>query len=528
MKQFLSIFLLLSFCGYMPGQNPEPKIAKGTVFIDSNRNGIKDGLEQGMKGVLVSNGKDVVKTRSMGDFEINLQEDGIVFMIKPSGYMVPQSLDHLPRFYYIHRDHEASCKQYPGMKPTGPLPEHIDFPLFPQEESDSFSILVLGDTQPKNMSQVNYLARDIVDELTGVKNAAFGVTWGDNVDDDLTMFEQVNHVIGRIGIPWFNVLGNHDQNYDVPRDEEANQSFEANYGPATYSFNFGKVHFLVLDDIVYKGYNSSSSGYVGGFAPNILEFIKNDLEHVSKEQLIVLMMHIPLFNESPTSQSFRPEDRQNLFDILKDFPHTFSISAHTHIQRHYFFKREDGWMGSGEHHHYNAGTACGSWWSGEPDEFGVPHATMRDGTPNGYAWVRFEGNQYILDYKAARRSTDYRMSVYAPRSIRRGEYPTSRLYVNFFMGTIKTRVYSKIGFGGEWQEMAPSFSPDPFMSALNVRYDMADHPLPGPRLSSPTNSHHLWQMSIPTNLPVGLQHVDIKVVDMWGREFFSSTSFRME
>jgi hypothetical protein len=493
-----------------------------------NQNQICDSGEKGIQGVLVSNGVDIVQTDKAGRYRITLNSSGNLFIIKPEEYMTPVNHAELPEFYYLHRIHDSAAKHYPGPSATGPLPGQIDFPLYEHQEGDSFNILLFGDPQPKNITQVDYLARDVIDELVGVEDIAFGVSMGDIVQDDLTLFNPVNQAISRLGLPWYNVMGNHDMNFDVPGDEGSDQAFEAKYGPATYSYNYGKVHFIILDDIIYKGFNPSPSGYEGGFTPDQLTFIRNDLSFVPKEKLIVLMMHIPLFSENWNDKSFRVKDRLALFDLLKDFPHTFSISAHTHIQRHVFFGEKDGWKGAGEHHHYNVGTTCGSWWSGEPDEFGIPHTTMRDGTPNGFATVHFKGNQFVLDYKASRKPASYRMSLYAPHAIRRGEFPTSKLYVNFFMGTEKTKVYARMGLQAEWKEMRKIHWPDPYMTALNVRYDAAPHPLPGSRLSGPSNCEHLWQISIPTNLPEGLNTIEVKVIDLWGRTFFSSTSVRME
>ncbi|PIE02015.1 MAG: metallophosphoesterase [Acidobacteria bacterium] len=502
--------------------------ARGTVFNDLDRDGVMNSAEPGIEAVLVSNGLDIVQTKKDGSYEIELGQTGTLFVIKPRGFMTAIGKNNLPHFYYLHSEKGGTSKIYSGLDPTGPLPERINFPLYPEPINEKFTVLLFGDSQTKTQTHVDYLSRDVIDELVGVEGVAFGVSLGDIVDDDLSLFGSVNQVIARIGVPWYNVIGNHDMNYDVPNDEQANQTFEANYGPSTYSFNYGKVHFIILDDIVYKGYNPTPSGYVGGFTHRQLKFIENDLKHVSKDTLVVLMMHIPLFLEDWSDQSFRVADRQALFDLLAPFPHTFSISAHTHIQRQVFFGEEDGWHGEEKHYHFNSGTACGSWWSGELDEFGLPHTTMRDGTPNGYAFLRFDGNQFVIDFKAARRSEDFQMSVYAPRAVRSGEYPTGCLYVNFFMGNERTEVMSRIDFEREWKPMRKTRWMDPYMNLLTARYDTAQHALPGSRLSPPSYCYHLWMQTVPTNLPVGLHSVDIKVIDMWGREFNSSTSFRME
>jgi hypothetical protein len=64
------------------------------------------------------------------------------------------------------------------------------------------------------------------------------------------------------GIPWYNVMGNHDMNYDATEDRLSDESFEAHFGPNNYAFNYGKTHFIVLDDILYP-HPLTGKGYWG-------------------------------------------------------------------------------------------------------------------------------------------------------------------------------------------------------------------------------------------------------------------------
>ena len=81
------------------GQIAEPLLAKGIVFHDANENGQLDVGEIGLAGIRVSNGIDIVTTAANGAYEISLTDDSIVFVLKPSGWQVPLSVDQLPRFY---------------------------------------------------------------------------------------------------------------------------------------------------------------------------------------------------------------------------------------------------------------------------------------------------------------------------------------------------------------------------------------------------------------------------------------------
>ena len=62
---------------------------------------------------------------------------------------------------------------------------------------------------------------------------------GDIVFDDLSVMEPLNQAIALIGLPWYNVIGNHDLNMDAPNDELSDETFERFYGPAYYSFDHG-------------------------------------------------------------------------------------------------------------------------------------------------------------------------------------------------------------------------------------------------------------------------------------------------
>src|SRR3546814_14550838 len=66
-----------------------------------------------------------------------------------------------------------------------------------------------------------------------------------------------------LGVPWFNVMGNHDINFDVKADSLSDESYEAHFGPSNYAFNHGNVHFIVLDDIIYPD-PRDGKGYWGG------------------------------------------------------------------------------------------------------------------------------------------------------------------------------------------------------------------------------------------------------------------------
>lgn len=498
---------------------------KGYVFDDRNGNGQKERREKGIAGVAVSNGVDVTVTDSKGLYQLSIGEDNIIFISKPSGYKVPLNEKNQPQFYYIHKPkgHPESFK-YKGVEPTGKLPKSVDFPLTVQTEPERYTALIFGDPQPYTEEEIAHFSRGVVDEVAGIQDVAFGLSLGDLVGDNLDLHSPYINAVREVGIPWYNLMGNHDMNYDATADSLSDETYEANFGPANYSFNYGKTHFIILDDILYPD-PRDGKGYWGGFRKTQLDFVENDLKHVDKDKLIVLAFHIPL--QLNDGQSFRSEDRQRLFDLLKDFPHTLSLSAHTHLQRNNFYNGNDGWRQEKPHHEYNAGTTSGDWYSGELNEEGVPISTMRDGTPKGYAFIRFTGNQYVIDYKAAGKPMEYQMEIYSPKVIPFKSRTSAGIYVNFFMGSKDDRVEYRVG-GGDWNKMSYVEDVDPSYEALLYRWDVTETLMPGRRPSNGVESTHLWRGGFPANLALGEHTIEIRATDMFGRQFIETKKIKVQ
>ena len=494
----------------------------GFVYEDLNGNNRMDKREKGIANVPVSNGKEVVTTDKNGKYTLPIQNDNIVFVIKPSGYTTAADEYNIPQFYYIHKPAGSPELKFAGTPPTGPLPKEVNFGLIPHKEADAFSILVFGDPQPYTEEQVNHFHRAVAAELKDVQDVEFGISMGDLVFDGLDLFQPYKAAIREVGIPWWNVLGNHDINFDVEHDTLADETFETHFGPATYSFNHGKVHFIVLDDVLYPD-PRDGRGYWGGLREDQFTFIENDLKFVPKDHLVVLVFHIPI-SKDDESDPFNPEHRNRLFQLVKDFPHTLSLSAHTHIQNNLFFGPEHGWQQEGVHHHYNVGTTSGDWYSGKLNERGIPISTMRDGTPKGYSYLNFDGNQYTIDYKVFDKDPEYKMAVFTPTVVLQNTWASAEIIVNFFIGSEQDSLFCKID-DGEWNKMRFTPMHDPFFVREVVDWDFTEELFPGRRPSNPANSTHTWTGSLPTNLEAGEHTVYIRARDMFGREYTAERKF---
>ncbi|HOT49523.1 MAG TPA: calcineurin-like phosphoesterase family protein [Candidatus Hydrogenedentes bacterium] len=513
--------------------------AVGVVYNDRNGNGMRDPGEKGLPNVLVSNGVDIVKTGAGGQYRLSATDDTTFFVIKPAGWTTPTGPgNNIPRFYYIHKPKGSPAMKYAGVAPTGPLPASIDFPLRRQKESARFRMICFGDTQTRDIEEVEFVAHDLLEDLAGT-DAAFGVTLGDIVFNDLSVFEPLVAMMSRTGIPWRYVPGNHDHHHDAPTPENADDAFERVFGPPYYAFNYGKVHFIVLNDIRHE---AGREEYRGGLGERQRAFVKNDLAHVSPDRLIVLLMHIPIHYL---------DDRTALYELLKDFPHTFSISAHTHRQEHVFLGHAHGWPQSTPHHHLINATACGSWWGGFFGETGIPETTMSDGAPNGYSIVSFDGTKYAVEFRAAQRPPDYQMSISLPGRIAAANLRATQPVVNVFAGSSRSTVEMRVDGAGAWTPMQSFTGKDPYYCSLYgrqefivrkwaeargakeiddafIRKTLNEFEDVFRRFPKPADTPHLWRANLPDPLAPGPHTLEVRTRDMFGQTYTARRYFVVE
>ncbi len=515
MRWILSLILPVAAMGLFAIGLAEPQIdkadadapqqARGVVFHDANGNRQFDPGEKPLAGIRVSNGKDIVKTDKNGRYELPVDVDTILFVVKPRGWQVPLSENELPRFYYIHKPMGSPNLKFAGVAPTGPLPASVDFPLSPQKEPETFKALLFGDPQPRNQQEVDYIAHDVVEELVGT-DASFGVTLGDIVFDDLSVFESQARTIALLGIPWYNVIGNHDINYDAHDDHESDETFERHFGPSYYSFDYGPVHFLVLDDVEWLMNDQGKGHYEGGLGKEQMEFIRNDLALIPEDQLVVLMMHIPLVDV---------KDRHELYRLIEKRPFCISISAHKHVHQHRFITRADGWRGPEPHHHIVNVTVSGSWWEGAPDERGIPNTLMADGAPNGYSIMTFDGHNYSLDFRAAGRRKDYQMQIHAAEAVPVNQLEKTWIFANVFNGSEKSQVEMKIGDDGDWISMSYTQEADPTYLEV-VEWEKSLGKVPWRNLPKAADSTHLWKANLPAGLSPGTYFIHVRAKNFGG------------
>lgn len=386
-------------------------------------------------------------------------------------------------------------------------------------------VLVFGDPQPKSAVDAGYFRRDIIEPLLGRQQAALGLSLGDIVDDAPAVYPLVKSATAELGVPWMYLPGNHDIDAGTTGDADSLRNFHRAFGADTHARETALATFIALDDVI--ALPGRKPAYVGGFREDQFAFLEAYLPTVRKDRLLVLAMHIPLF-ENEGKDSFRDADRTRLFALLHDFPHLLVLSAHSHSQQHVFHDAGDGWQGAQPLHEYNVGAACGSYWSGLKDAVGIPDATMADGTPNGYAVLTVRpGGAYALAWHNARDPADAQIGLHAPKVLRQGAYPAWGVFANVYMGMDDSHVEFRVD-GGEWALMRKVLQPDPALLAENMRDDAADTLRGYDRSPEAEPSRHLWRAALPTNLALGEHRVEVRTLDRWRGDTVASITYRLD
>ncbi|HJU32043.1 MAG TPA: calcineurin-like phosphoesterase C-terminal domain-containing protein [Hyphomicrobiaceae bacterium] len=331
---------------------------------------------------MVSNGRDVVLTGSDGGWRLPVAEGESVFVIKPAHWATRTGKGGVPRF--SHR-----CG---GTAGQACLSDPLDFALTRREEPPRFDVLMFADTQPANDIELGYLRDDIVASTLG-STAAFGINHGDVVFDNHALYPRYLEIMGATGIPWHHCPGNHDIDPGARDDAASRDTWQRVFGARHYAFQYAGTTFIVLDNVFYFGHSGSYCGRIG---ERQLQFVRNVLAHVPREQLVVVSMHIPLETyQDPANPGDNTADRDALLRLLRARPHAVSFAGHMHLTEHHYL----AWKGAdgiyAPHHHHVLTAASGAWWGGPLDSRGIPSADSADGNPNGYHILSVDGSDCL-------------------------------------------------------------------------------------------------------------------------------------
>ena len=355
------------------------------------------GPEGGLSGVPVTDGVTVTQTDADGRFRFSAaSQQPFVYLSVPAGYRLPTHETGTAHFYR---------PLDPGRDGT----VDVSFTLQPVDASDErHAFVFLADPQTRTQTEMEtFRAETVPDVQRAVQNldtrSVFGVGGGDLVFDDLSLFSGYEAAVQEMGLPFVQVVGNHDLNFDAPADPGSTATFRHHFGPEYYSFDRGAVHYVVLDDVYWPGsdgFGQETDDYLGHIDARQLRWLEQDLSLVDDGRPVVVFTHIPPLStayerrgEASPSVRGMISNRQALYTLLDPFD-AHIVTGHVHENEHRY--------AAGPHEHV-VGTACGAWWTGP---------VCYDGTPRGYAVYEVNGESITWRYKSTGHDADHQMRLY--------------------------------------------------------------------------------------------------------------------
>jgi hypothetical protein len=395
---------------------------------------------KGIANVAVTDGYTVVQTNKNGNYQLSARDGAeLVYISLPAGYAFPQERG-MARFFQ------------PIAAQNGTFSADFALDKLPTDDT-KHQFVVWADPQIISKKDAELLktqtAPDLRDLVASYPKGSLihGIGCGDLVWDHFELYDDYKEAAGMAGIPFFNVIGNHDLDLDARTDDYSARTFKQQFGPTYYSFNRGQIHYITLDDVFFIG---TAKKYIGYLTENQLHWLEQDLALVKPGSTVVVSLHIPTQTGHKRRNNLKEEElggsvsnRKQLYDMLKPFK-THIMSGHTHVNEKW---EADNVM---EHVH---GTVCGAWWTGP---------ICSDGTPNGYGVYEVDGDDIRWYYKSTGKPREHQLRIYE-----KGRYKDApdQLVVNVWNWDPKWKV--------EWLEdgtlkgqLEPSVALDPWAVEL--------------------------------------------------------------
>ena len=257
--------------------------------------------DKGVPGVRVSDGLQTVTTDENGYYWIpSLKTLGYVFITIPQGYL-PAALDNnmMMGFWAGLTDEAGVC-------------ENHNFELV-EADTENHVMLVGADLHlADKQNDLRNFKNGFIAETQAFADAssvpvfclmAGDMTWDRYWYDRNFRLPHYRQWLSRNGysVPVFHAMGNHDNDPYVQGDAPGQLSYCRTLGPNYYSFNLGKVHYVVLDDIDWIN-TGGSDGVLGSRDYNRvvslaqMTWLAEDLAAVEdKTAPLVVCLHVQLY-----------------------------------------------------------------------------------------------------------------------------------------------------------------------------------------------------------------------------------------
>lgn len=349
-------------------------------------------------GVMVSDGFTTTLTDGSGRYALvsDLSKTRSVYISVPAEYEIPMH-EGIPHFFRRVARHEKAVT--------------ADFTLTPRKEvNDSYTVLMVADPQIRPYefdgsaeTWRDDVAPDMEAYRASLDEECYAIDLGDLIYNYPVAYDDYMDVAKAIRCPMFNVIGNHDfDQRNMYATELGTPYFNIYAGPENYSFNIGKMHYVVLNDIIYNRL-SPKEKYKVGLEDATLEWLRQDLQYVPKETTIVLAVHGQLFKAPKYNETGNP-NYERYCELLKDYARVYCWAGHYHSNFGYDYAGKGVGLD-------NIQAICVSRATGALRVNGYLNS---HGTPQGYMVAKVDGSEMTWKYKAVGKSVDEQMTVYEP------------------------------------------------------------------------------------------------------------------
>lgn len=490
----------------------------------------------GVADVPVSDGHQFVLTDGQGRYSLNSDKrSGHVFYTLPGGYEPAMVDGFKPQFWAPFRSSDTAVH------------EVHDFELR-RVDNDRHIVLLGADTHlarrnsDRAMFKRGFIsclddemerAGDIPIYSVILGDLTWDVFWYQN-DYDLTDFMADMTHYG-YPMPLWPVIGNHDHDpAAMPQNEtDWNSSllWRTVMAPEYYSFNLGKVHYVVLDDIIYLNDSYPGEDYPEGvmgsrnyqatITDEQLDWLFKDLALVDDATPVVVCLHIPAWGITSTfGYNAKLNNTFELCNLLNRFDNVHIMNGHTHIS---YTAHPAIYPNITEH---SLGAASGSlWYTGAL----TGHHICQDGSPAGL--LRWTANgedvswQFTPIHEGESQMRLYDMNSVADfyrtnntmRSII-NEYPSRVDYAKVDSNMVMVNVFAydpdwkvQICEGDSLLECKRVYTEDPFHT---LAYDVAQYSISGYYstyyVTQPTT--HMFEAHAATST----RPITVRVIDSFG------------
>lgn len=349
-------------------------IATATLADARKVSGTVTSSAQLLEGVVVTDGSNFTTTNAKGKFTFDINDDAeFVYIVTPAGYVADWT-SGVPAFY---QKAEGRSK--------------FEFDLLKTQGGQDYNIIAVSDPQTSTPEHFAKFAGAPLADLTATAKSLSGVTvgvaLGDIAWDVIDRLDDYKREIVKTGVPFYPVVGNHDNTAWYTGDLEGSTLYRSIMGPENYAFFLGKDVVIVLDNIIYE----TNYKHKVGYADHVLAWLKGFMAYVPSGADLYIAQHVPV-----GSGRRRIYQTDRLLDIVRGHKVTI-MSGHSHINNNTVVEKNIT--------DHNVAAICGAWWDTE---------LCTDGTPKGYKVFSKSSGRLSWYYKAVGYSKSHIAQAFGP------------------------------------------------------------------------------------------------------------------